>query len=67
MKANNYKELSQVELNKELSDLKSELFKLRFQAATNQLQNPMQLKVVKKNIARVKTVLRVQEITASNK
>lgn len=58
MKANEIRDKSQEELQKELVDLKSELFKLRFQHATNQLDNPMKLKEVKKSIARVKTILR---------
>ena len=62
MKASEIREKNQVELQKELSDLKSELFKLRFQLATNQLENPMKLKEVKKSIARVKTIMRENEI-----
>jgi large subunit ribosomal protein L29 len=62
MKASEIKEKTQIELQKELSDLKSELFKLRFQLATNQLDNPMKLKDVKKSIARVKTIMREREI-----
>ncbi len=50
------------ELDKELVDLKKELFKLRFQMATNQLDNPMKLKSVKRSIAKVKTVIREREI-----
>jgi len=67
MKANEIREKSQVELEKELSELKSELFKLRFQLATNQLDNPMKLKDVKKSIARVKTVIREREIQEAKK
>jgi len=62
MKAAEIREKTTVELNDELEQLKAELFKLRFAHATNQLDNPMKLKVVKKNIARVKTVLRQREI-----
>ncbi|NLI59043.1 MAG: 50S ribosomal protein L29 [Clostridium sp.] len=62
MKANEIRDKSQEELQKELVDLKSELFKLRFQHATNQLDNPMKLKEVKKSIARVKTILREREL-----
>lgn len=54
MKAVEMKEMSAVELNQKLTDLKSELFNLRFQHAINQLENPMRLKAVKKDIARVK-------------
>lgn len=61
MKATEIRELSVVELNEKLSDLKSELFNLRFQHAINQLENPMRLKVVKKDIARVKTIIKQKE------
>ena len=53
------------ELNKELVELKDELFKLRFQLAINQLENPMRIVAVKKDIARVKTVIREIEIKNS--
>jgi ribosomal protein L29 len=62
VKANEIREKSQLELQKELTELKSELFKLRFQHATNQLDNPMKLKDVKRDIARVKTVIREREL-----
>ncbi len=62
MKASEIRNMTQEELQKELSELKSELFKLRFQLVTNQLENPMKLKDVKKSIARVKTVIREREI-----
>lgn len=62
MKANEIKDKSQAELQKELGELKSELFKLRFQHATNQLENPMKLKDVKKAIARIKTIMREREL-----
>ena len=62
MKANEIRELTQNELEMELSQLKSELFKLRFQLATNELDNPMELKEVKRSIARVKTVMREREL-----
>ncbi len=62
MKANDIRDKSQVELQKELGELKSELFKLRFQHATNQLENPMKLKDVKKSIARIKTIMREREL-----
>lgn len=64
MKANQLREMSQDELNQNLADLKSELFNLRFQLATGQLENPMRIREVKKNIARVKTVLRERELKA---
>ena len=66
MKASEIREKSQVELQKELSDLKSELFKIRFQLATNQLDNPMKLKDVKKSIARVKTIMRQRELKGTD-
>jgi len=62
MKTSDIREKSQVELEDEVKKLKSELFKLRFQQATNQLENPMKLKVVKKSIARVKTIMRENEL-----
>lgn len=64
MKANQLREMSQDELNQNLADLKSELFNLRFQLATGQLENPMRIREVRKNIARVKTVLRERELKA---
>ncbi|HBJ11583.1 MAG TPA: 50S ribosomal protein L29 [Ruminococcus sp.] len=62
MKATELRELSIAELNEKLDDLKKELFNLRFQLAVNQLENTARLKSVKKDIARVKTVLREQEL-----
>lgn len=62
MKANKIRDLSSLELEKELSDLKTEFFKLRFQLATNQLDNPMKVKAVKKDIARVKTIIRERQL-----
>jgi large subunit ribosomal protein L29 len=62
MKASEIREKTQDELQKEYSELKSELFKLRFQLATNQLENPMKLKDVKKSIARVKTIIKENEL-----
>ncbi|MDO4772401.1 MAG: 50S ribosomal protein L29 [Bacillota bacterium] len=58
MKAKNIRELSQKELFNTLNDLKNELFNLRFQHATGQLENPMRIKVVKRNIARVNTIIK---------
>ncbi len=63
MKAVEIREMSQVELNEKLTDLKAELFNLRFQLAVNQLENPMRLNVVKKDIARIKTILRQRELS----
>ena len=51
-------------MQKKIADLKAELFNLRFQNATNQLENPMRIAEVKKDIARAKTVLRQSEISA---
>ena len=61
MKANEIKDLSAAELNEKLAELKQELFNLRFQHDVNQLENPMRMKAVKKDIARVKTFIRKQE------
>lgn len=61
MKAKEIKNLSVEELTKKLDDLKKDLFMLRMQHATNQLDNPMQLNAVKKDIARVKTIIREKE------
>ena len=61
MKAAEIRELSSAELAEKLSDLKSELFNLRFQHAINQLENPMRIKAVKKDIARIKTVIKARE------
>lgn len=57
MKAKELREMSEVELNKKLADLKQELFNLRFQHAINQLDNPVRIDTVKKDIARVMTIL----------
>jgi large subunit ribosomal protein L29 len=62
MKASELREKTIAELQNELADLKSELFKLRFQLATNQLDNPMRIREVKRSIARVKTVIRQNEL-----
>ena len=64
MKAETLRELSTEELNKKVVELKEELFNLRFQMATGQLENPLQLKQVRKDIARAKTVIREREIAA---
>ena len=57
MKANEIREMSLEELNTKLNDLKKDLFNLRFQNATNQLENPKQITEVRRDIARVKTVI----------
>ena len=65
MAIKDFKELNLAELNKKLADLKDELFHLRFQLAINQLENPMRITAVKKDIARVKTIIREIEIKDS--
>ncbi len=65
MNAKEIRELSVAELNEKLADLKDELYKLRFQHAINQLDNPMRITAVKKDIARVQTVLREAEVKDS--
>ena len=56
------REMNETELETRLADLKKELFNLRFQNAINQLENPMRLKAVKKEIAIVKTIMRENEL-----
>ena len=58
MKANEIRKMSANELEKKLVDLKKDLFQLRLQHATNQLENPVKIAEVKKDIARVKTLIR---------
>jgi large subunit ribosomal protein L29 len=62
VKAKKLRELTDEELNRRVADYKEELFNLRFQLATGQLDNPMRIRDVRKNIARCKTVLRQREI-----
>ena len=62
MKINKIREMSSLDLEKELGELKSELFKLRFSLATNGLDNPLKIKEVKKDIARIKTILKQREL-----
>jgi large subunit ribosomal protein L29 len=66
MKASEIKQLSAKEQEARLLALKDELFKLRFQQAINQLDNPMRISAVKKDIARIKTVQREAELAAAN-
>ena len=66
MKINKLREMSSPELEKELGELKAELFKLRFGLATNGLENPMKIKETKKDIARVKTILKERELAEQN-
>ena len=65
MKASEIRKLSPKEMDAKLLELKDELFKLRFQQAINQLENPMRISAVKKDIARVKTVIRDIELHGS--
>ena len=62
MKANEIRNMSAADLEAKLADLKKDLFTLRMQHATNQLDNPSQISAVKKDIARVKTILREKEL-----
>ena len=62
MKASEVRKLSADEMNAKLLELKDELFKLRFQQAVNQLDNPMRISAVKKDIARILTVQRDIEL-----
>jgi large subunit ribosomal protein L29 len=62
MKVNKIRDLSVSELELKLNELKGELFNLRFQMATGQLENPIRVSDVKKSIARIKTILREREL-----
>ena len=62
MKISKMREMSSPELNDRIAELKSELFNLRFQQATGQLQNPIRLNQCRKDIARVKTIIREREL-----
>ena len=63
MKMKEINEMTREELTKKVEDLKGELFNLRFRLATGQLDNPMVIKEVMRNIARVKTVIRERELS----
>lgn len=65
MKAKELRELSNAELQDKVAEFKSELFNLRFQLATGQLENPMRIREVKRNIARAKTILRERELKSA--
>ena len=65
MKANQLRNLTDAELEKQLNDLKEEYFNLRFQFATGQLSSSANIKLTKRDIARVKTILREREIAAA--
>lgn len=62
MKIEKMREMTEVELNAEFKKLKNELFNLRFQHVTGQLENPIKMRDTKKEIARVKTILREKEL-----
>ena len=65
MKINKIREMSSPDLEKELGELKTELFKLKFSLATNGLDNPMKIKEVKKDIAKINTVLTERKLDES--
>lgn len=64
MKTNEIREMSVEELETKLAGLKDELFNLRFQMATGQLENPMKIREVKESIAQIKTIQREREMNA---
>lgn len=66
MNVKELREMSPAKLEEQLTDLKKELFNLRFQHAINQLDNPIRIAAVKKDIARVKTILREIEMNGAN-
>ena len=65
MKVNDIRKMSVAELETKLVELKKDLFNLRLQHATNHLENPIRIAEVKKDIARVKTIIREQQLTAA--
>ena len=65
MKASEVRDLSSDEIRQKLDEFTEELFNLRFQHATDQLENPMRLGHVKRDIARMKTVVKERELTSS--
>ena len=67
MKINKIREMSSPELEKELGELKTELFKLKFSLATNGLDNPMKIKEVRRDIAKINTVLTERKIAETKK
>ena len=62
MKANEIRKMSREDLNNKVNELKNELFNLRFRLATGQLDNPSSIKSVKRDIAKVKTIIREREL-----
>ena len=67
IKINKIREMSSPELEKELGELKTELFKLKFSLATNGLENPMKIKEVKKDIAKINTILTERKLAEAKK
>ena len=67
MKTKDFRQMTNEELNEKLKSLKVELFNLRFSHATGGLKNPVALNVTKKDIAKVKTILRERELNADNR
>lgn len=67
MELNKIREMSDMELNAELLKMKKELFNLRFQHVTGQLENPLKLREMKRDIARIKTIIREKELEAQAK
>jgi len=65
VKADNIRQMSDQDIERKVRDLKDELFNLRFQDATGQLDNPARIKLVKRDIARLKTVQRERELAAA--
>lgn len=66
MKASEIREMSVDDCNKKLTELKEELFNLRFQLAVSQLENTSRIKEVKRDIARIKTILRAEELNSGD-
>ncbi|WP_425805404.1 50S ribosomal protein L29 [Desulfitobacterium sp. Sab5] len=62
MKTKEFRDMTEAEILKQIDDLKTELFNLRFQLATGQLENPMRIREVRKGIAKGKTILREREL-----
>ncbi len=62
MEMNKFRQMTDVELSSELDKMKKELFNLRFQHVTGQLENPVKMREVKRDIARVKTIIREKEM-----
>ena len=67
MKASKFHEMTDAELAQKLVDLKTEFFNLRFQSVTGQLNNPLTIREVKRDVARVKTIIRERELKAAVK